>query len=289
MVLKIFFLIVVFLELLSAGILNKDYYVNSNDINLSQIVSDISSDVVLYSFDEGKYTKRVKSTDLIEKLKSYGYDSYTSKSNYVKFTKKSPIDIKKIEKYIKEFYKRIYPTIDIKQISIMPRAYIESLPNKYIINIQAKNSLYNYGTLYIKTQEQKKIFFDYTIDASVDVLVAKNNIKRDTELSVINCIKKSIILDRFRATPLENLQNGSVQSKVSIKEGSIITLRDIQKLSVVKRGSFVTTTLKSDGISLSFSGKAETDGIVGDIITVQKSDGKKLKVLVTGRNMAEVQ
>jgi|FLOH01.1.fsa_nt_gi flagellar basal body P-ring formation protein FlgA len=289
MLLKIFFFIVIFLELLFGNTLNKDYYVNSNDINLSQIIPHVNSDAVLFSFEQGKYTKRVKSKDLIKDLKSYGYGTYTSKSNYIKFTKKSPIDTSKIKKYIKDFYKKIYPSIDIKQIFIMPRTYIESLPHEYLINIQKKNSLYNHGTLYIKTKQQKKIFFDYTIDANVDVYVAKNNIKRDTELSAINCVKKSIILDKFRATPLQNLKNNAVQTKISIRHGNIITLRDIRKLSVVKRGSFVTTILNSDGMSLSFSAKAETEGMLGDIITVQKSDGKKIKVRVTGRNMAEVQ
>ena len=166
---------------------------------------------------------------------------------------------------------------------------MESLPDEYIINIQSKNSLFNYGTLYIKTKQQKKIFFDYTISANVDVYVAKNNIKRGTELSAVNCTKKSIILDRFRATPLQNLKNGAVQTKTSIKLGKVITLRDIRKLSIVKRGSYVTIILDGQGMILSFSAKAQNEGRLGDIITVQKSDGKKLKVRVTGRNMAEVQ
>ncbi len=95
MLLKIFFFIVIFLELLSGNTLNKDYYVNSNDINLSQIIPHVNSDAVLFSFEQGKYTKRVKSKDLIKDLKSYGYGTYTSKSNYIKFTKKSPIDTSK--------------------------------------------------------------------------------------------------------------------------------------------------------------------------------------------------
>lgn len=289
MLFKTFLFIAVFLELLFGNTLEKDYYVSSNDINLSQIVLHVSSDRVLFSFEQGKYTKRVKSKDLIKELKSYGYDGYTAKDNYIKFTKKSPIDTSKIKKYIIDFYKKIYPTIDIKEIFVMPRTYIESLPNEYIVNIQENDSLFNHGTLYIKIKEQKKIFFDYTISASLDVYIAKNDIKRDTELSALNCTKKSIILDKFRATPLQDLNNNTLQSKAGIKMNSIITFRDIRQLSIVKRGSYVTTMLDEDGIVLSFSAKAETDGRLGDIIAVQKSDGKKLKVRITGKNMAEVQ
>ena len=171
----------------------------------------------------------------------------------------------------------------------MPRSYIESFEDEYTPNLQVKNSLLNHGTLYIKTNQQKKIFFDYTIDAKIDVYIAKNNIKKDTELSPLNCIKKSIILDKLKAMPLEHLPDHALQSKTNIRSGSILTTKDIRKLYLIKRGSYVNTTLNERGMVISFSAKAENNGKLGAIITVQTDDGKKLKVRVTGKNMAEVQ
>jgi flagella basal body P-ring formation protein FlgA len=288
MLLKIFFLFTVFFELLFSNSLNSDYYVNSNDINLSVIVPDVKKDIILFSILQGKYTKRVKSKDLIKQLKFIGYDSYTSESNYIKFTKKSPIDISKIKKHIEEFYNNAYKNIEIKQISIVPRSYIKSLPDEYIIDIQKRNSLRNYGILYIKTKEQKKIFFDYTISAKVNVYIAKQRIKRDVKLSTINCTKKSIILDKFRDIPLQTLPEEAIQSKKQIRRGDIITLRDIRKLSLVKRGSYVNVTLNSANMIISFSAIAQQDAKLDDIITVQKNDGQKLKVRVIGKNTAEM-
>jgi flagella basal body P-ring formation protein FlgA len=288
MLLKTFLLIVVFLELLLSNTLNKEYFINSRDIKLSQIIPHAKKDVILFSLEEGKHTKRVKSKDLIKLLKNKGYDSYTSKSNYIQFTKRSPIDISKIKKSIIRFYQKAYKDIEIKQISIMPRNYLESLPKNYVTNIQKKSVLYNHGTLYIKTKQNKKIFFDYNIDASLSVYVAKDDIKRDVELSAINCVKKSIILNRFRDVPIINIYNNTIQTKKPIKSGNVITIRDIQKLSLVKRGSDVTTVLNTEGITLSFSTKAQKDGKLGDTITVKNSNGKKFTVKVIGKNMTEV-
>ena len=285
---KIFFLLIVFIGLLHASNFNKNYYISTNDINLSIIVPHVSKDIILYSLNTKKHTKRIKSKHLIKKLKLYGYDSFTSKYSYIKFTKLSPINTSKIKNYIKEIYSKTYLDIKIKNISIFTRSYISSLPQNYTINMQEKSSLYKDGTLYIKTAKNKKIFFDYNIDATINVYVTKHRIKRGTELSLLNCVKKNIILNKFKSKPIQNLQKNTIQSKKSIKTGDVITFRDIQKLSIVKRGSFVTIILKEKGIALSFSAKAKSNAKLGDTITVQRSNGKKLRVVVIGKNMAEV-
>jgi flagella basal body P-ring formation protein FlgA len=47
-------------------------------------------------------------------------------------------------------------------------------------------------------------------------------------------------------------------------------------------------SLYGDNMAITFSAKALQDGKVNDIIKVQKSDGKRLKVKVIGKNRAEM-
>ena len=50
------------------------------------------------------------------------------------------------------------------------------MPAKFKVKIQSKSHLKNSGTLPIKTQKRKQIFFDYKIDASLFVFKARKNI-----------------------------------------------------------------------------------------------------------------
>lgn len=285
---KLLFIILLSLQLHADKILDSTYYIDSDDINISYIIPEIKNDIKLFKFDKRRYTKRIKSRELIQILNSYNLRGYSSSSRYIKFVKKSPIDNSRIKEAIKDYYELEYDEIEIKDIVIEPRGYIKSLPKRYEVTMTKKSYLSKSSTIHIKTPKNRKIFFDYTISADIPVYVAKNNIRRGTELSLINSAKKSIILDKFRAKPIQKLNKGSIESKQRIKAGNVITQRDVEKLTFIKRGSIVSISLNSDNIFIGFMAKALQNGKLNDIITVQKNDGKKLKVRVTGRNKAEM-
>ena len=171
----------------------------------------------------------------------------------------------------------------------MPRGYIESLTDTYIVKIQRDNHLSRSGTLYVKTTDNKKIFFDYQVEAEVSVYIARKKIKRENELSLVNCKKKSIILDKFDAMPIQKLQQSMFQSKHQIREGTVITARDIEQLSIVKRDSIVSVILDEKNIAISFGAKALQDGKLDDTITIQKNNKQRLKAKVIGKNRVEIQ
>ena len=286
--LRFVFLLLLITQLYAQKELASHYYVDSSQIKLSDIIPNVSNDTQLYEITEGRYSKRVKSKELIKLLQSLGYRDYRSKHSYTKFEKKSPIDLTKIEQYVKNYFQKRYLNIQIKDIKIHPRGYIQSLDHEYIIKMPKKSELHKNGTLAVKLKNNKQIFFDFFIDAKVEVYVAKNDIKRKEELSFRNTIKKSIILDKFKALPVQTITQGTLQSKFHIQEGHVLTLRDVEIISLVKRGAMVNVTLYNAGISISFAAKALQSGKNGDTITVQKSNGKKIKVVVTGRNRVEI-
>jgi len=284
----IFILLLLTLQLNADKILKNTYYVKSNDIYISHIIKNPPSNKPLYKISFNKHTKRVKTKDLIQLLKKHGYRGYTSKSRYIKFIKKSPIDTSKISQYIKDYYLENYNQIDIQEIKVSPRIYMTSLPQEYTINIRKKNYLSRNGVVSIKTPKNKKIFFNYDVKADVSVYLSRVQIKKDVELSAINTIKKSIILEKFMAKPIQILEAHTIQGKRHIKKDKILTLRDVEILSIVKKNSYINVNLNSQNMSISFSAKALQNGKLGDTITVQKNSGKRLKVRVTGKNRAEI-
>ena len=289
MPLKILFLLLLSVSLFSDVYLKSNYYVKDRGVMLSTLVEGTKEDMQIFTINKNKHSKRVTSKKVLQILQSYGINDYKSKHSYIQFTKKSPINSEKIKNAIKKVYKEKYAYINIKRITVEPRSYTITLPKHYETILKSKSHLSNNGTLYIKTDNKKKIFFNYKIDAKIVVYEAKKDIKRNVELSNVNSKKKSIILDKFRAMPLQNMQKGTLQSTHNIKRGTILTARDAQGLYLVKRGSNVNVTLNSSNLAISFSAEALQNGRFADIITVMKRNGKKVKVRVTGKRRAEVQ
>ncbi len=285
---KFIFLLLLTLGLNAETILNSTYYVLSNDIYISAIIENAPRNRLIYKIAPSRYTKKVKSKELIKILKENGYRNISSKSRYVKFIKKSPIDTSKITQYIREYYLKKYAQIDIKEIIVEPRGYITSMPLEYSIDIRKKNYLSRSGVVSIKTPQNKRIFFNYDINADVWIYLSRKQIKKDVELSALNTTKKSIALDKFMAKPVQNLRARTFQAKHHIKKERIITSRDVEMLNLVKKHSRINVNLNSKNMSISFSAKALQSGKLDDIITVQKNNGKRLKVRVIGKNRAEI-
>ncbi len=284
---KILFLLFITLELFSIT-LNKTYYVNSSNIKLLDLIPDAKYDVTLYKIDDGKYTKRVRVNALKKELSKHGFNSLKSSGSYVKFIKKSPIDTSKIRLEIKENYISKYPNIKIKSITVFPRGYLKSIPKNYEVILPKKAYLSKKGTISIKTLENKKIFFDYLIDAKIDVYLSKFKIKKGEKLSTFNTIRTTINFNKFKALPIDIKYINTSQIKFHTKKEAIITTKNIEGLTLIKKGSIVNVTLENKNLNISFSAKSLQNGKLQDIITVKKSDGKKFLVKVIGKNQVEM-
>ena len=256
---------------------------------LSDIVHvNKENDKKLFTIDQSRHSKRVKKDKLLQILKQNGFDQYTAKSSYIQFTKKSPIDTTKIKKKIRQFYQNKYQEIQISSITLMPLHYLSELPNSYTVHLNKRAYLMNKGVVHIKTLDNKKIFFQYHIKATLPVITARVDIKKESEIQRLNTRKKSIMLNKFRAMPLQSLHVSEYQAKHNIKADTILTKRDVLGLYLVKRGANVNVNLKSQGISIFFSAKALQNGRLGDTISVRKNNTKSLRVVVTGKNKAEI-
>jgi len=266
--------------------LQSTYYIDSDDIYISHIIKDPPRNKKIYKITEGKYTKRVKSQELLKILKENGYRDIVAETSYVKFIKASPINTSKIVNHLKLYYQRHYKNIEIKGIKIQSRGFLESLPKDYIVEIRDNSFLSKNGILSIKTPKNKKIYFNFMVDAKVFVYTTRETLARATPLSALNTIKKSIILDRFMAKPIEELEAKPLESRHHLPKDSIITTRDIEILSMIKRNQSVNVSMDSKNMSITFSARALKDAKMGDTIMVEKANGTRLKVVVVGKNRA---
>jgi flagella basal body P-ring formation protein FlgA len=269
--------------------LEDTYYVDDRSVNASIITKDTKNEFSILNIDANSYVEKIKSKELIKLLSDHGFKNYNTKRSYINFILKSPIDTELLKLKLKEYYEKNYENIEIEEISIEPRSYTQTLPKNYILNIRNRDFLSKNGIVNIKTQDDKKIFFDYSIRAKVVVYVSNKVIKKESQISLQDYIKKSIPLDRFRARPIQDLQKTTLQARRHIPKDTILTQNDIELFDVVKRDAMINVTMSQDGMDITFSAKALQDAKVDDIIKVQNSNAKVLKVRVTGTDKAELE
>ncbi|WP_373071058.1 flagellar basal body P-ring formation chaperone FlgA [Sulfurimonas sp.] len=287
MVLKTVLFLLLSLNIYALEYIKQTYYIDSHDINSSLFFKN-QKNIKLYEIPNHKYSLRIKRSQLKKLFIDNGFKNFSIESNYIYFELNSPIDTSKIETFLINHYKTKYQHINIKKVSVNPRSYMPYLPDTYTVDIRDRNHLSNEGVLSIEDNQNKKYFFNYTIDADLNVLKAKKNISRDEELSMFNCKTQLVKLEKFRAMPLQKLQQSKFQAKYRLKADTHITRRDVKKLNLVKRDTQVTVFVNNSGMSISFAAKALQSGKLNDIITVQKSDGKRLKARVVAKQRVEI-
>lgn len=272
-----------------AFILHDTYHIDSTNIKLQTIVPHAKYDITLYKIDRNRHSKKIKTADLLAILLKHGFEPTQTKSRYVRFIQKSPVKTLKIENFILNAYKQKYSGIKIHSLRLTPRGYIKSIPLKYTIKMPKRFFLRNKGTLSIKTLQNKQIFFDYLIDANLWIYISRYKTQKGEKLSALNSTKKKIRLDKLKALPVNVKQLNTTQFKRRLKADTVITIRDIEALNLVKKGDQVLVTINDNNINISFSAKALQSGKLRDIITVQKSNKKRLKVQIIGKNKVKMQ
>ncbi|MCW8837611.1 MAG: flagellar basal body P-ring formation chaperone FlgA [Thiovulaceae bacterium] len=287
MLFKLFFLFLLSINIYALEHIKQTYYIDSHNIN-STLFFKNKKNILLYTIPQQSHSLRIKRQQLQQLLKENGFKDFKISSRYVYFEINSPINTAKIELFLKEHYEQKYKKINIIDIKVRPRAYMEKLPKNYTIDIRRRNHLSKDGVVSIEDNYHKKFFFNYLIDANIDVVQAKNKIKKDEELSKINSEIKTIKFEKFRAMPLQYIPTSEYQVKHHIKAHKTITLRDVEKLALVKKGQSVSVWLNNSGISISFVAKALQSGKLNDIITVQKNNGKRLKAKVVAKQKVEL-
>ncbi len=269
--------------------LQSNYFISHNYVALSDIVTDVQNDVKLFTIDATRHTKRIKSKTLLAILNSHGYKEYSSKHSYIQFTQKSPINTSKIALSVKKNFMSHYKEIKFIAITIHPRTYLLELPKYYEVQLPKNAYLKNRGVLFIKTEDNKKIFFNFAVKATLPVIVATKQLKRGDELSRLNCKKKSIMLDKFHSMPLQKMPIQKYEARHRIKKETVLTLYDVLGLELVKRGEYVNVSTQDGRISISFAAKANQNGRLGDTIQVINMHKKRIKAVVIGKNRAEIQ
>jgi flagella basal body P-ring formation protein FlgA len=137
----------------------------------------------------------------------------------------------------------------------------------------------------------RTIFPKVSIQVYQQVLVAKAPIPRGaTPTTADVALERKAIDPNVYTQPMRSLEGlAGAQAVRNLAAGTVLTAQLFKIPPVVKQGSIVTVTLLSGEMTLITSGKARSNGSVGQIIKVLNMDSKReFSARVTGPDKVEV-
>ncbi len=289
MLLRLLFLAAVSLPLFATMQLRHEYHFTKHKVYSTTLFPGIKNKFILFNINNNRTKYRVKSSKIKKLFNKHNLELDLGKVRYVTFIKESPINTSALSSEIKKRYESFYPNLHVNRVLVSPRNYLKRLSPDFQLILHNKNLKRSHGVFSIKTSKKERIFFDYEIEATIDIYVALHPLNRGDALSPLNAIKKQIQFDTFNALPLNHINTKEYRLKRSIKKNHILTERDIEAYPIVKKGNTVLVELKSGSIVLEFTAVASQDGSKNDIISIQKKDGRRIKAKVIAPGRVEIQ
>lgn len=125
-------------------------------------------------------------------------------------------------------------------------------------------------------QKRLKVFFTFSINASIDALSASNNIKTGEIITNNNSQITQLHIDRNMQLPVSLSIINEYSAKSFIPNGSIITQTKITPKIIVKKGDIVEVSYSDNNINIIFNAEALENGAKGESIKAQSLQGDKV-------------
>jgi len=285
---KFLFLLAFFVNL-NGYELAENYSYRNTVIHSTDLFPEISQKFEILKIPSDKEQYRVDAKVIAKTFELNGITLDISKIRYVNFTKHSPVDFTPLKIQLETMLHEYYPSIRIEEITIIPRGYLSSLPKEVRGVFDDRFYQHASGTFYILDGQGLRRYLDYSVRATVSVLHTTQKISRRERLSGFNTLLKPIPFVSFKDKPLTALPDSPSRFRSNLKPGQPLTLRNIETVPLVLKNEKVIVEVRNESVVVEFGATATQEGLLYDIITIQKSDGKRAKAKVIGENRVELQ
>jgi len=268
--------------------LAKNYEYDKNIIYSDDLFPEIPKKFEILKIPSDSDHYRLDALIIAKAFELNGITIDTTKTRYVNFTKRSPVDFTPLREQLEKMFKERYPTIDINQTTISSRGYLAALPK----NVQGKFDERFYqnatGTFYYFDNQGIRHYLDYTIRAMIGILHVSQKVSRKERLSGFNTILKPIPFTSFKDIPLTSMPEQPARFRSNLKAGQLLTVRNIETVPLVLKNEKIIVEVHDEGVIVEIGATATQEGSLYDIITILKNDGKRAKAKVIGENRVEL-
>jgi flagellar basal body P-ring formation protein FlgA len=124
----------------------------------------------------------------------------------------------------------------------------------------------------------------------VRVVVPAHDIARGTTLSEADLVFATVNGDVMNGTVTAKGDLVGMQARRMLRTGETVRLEDVRRPVLVGKGSTVTMMFEAPGIVLTASGKALSEGGLGETVTVQNpASFRQISAVVTGPGQVRAQ
>jgi flagella basal body P-ring formation protein FlgA len=200
----------------------------------------------------------------------------------------------RLAQYLTGKFTQLYPKISIDNITIkryspLPREFEKyKLSYMNITDSSLKREKGSVSAIFLYGRKKRKLYYHFNIDATVEVLRANQYIQKGKTISDDLVDFVPIKLTNFYQIPITEHYLNRYRARTTLVEGKILTTRHVTKVTDVKRGDMLSTTLRDGGVSVTFQAKALKDAYIGDIIKVKRNHKNFFHVKVTSSTTAVV-
>lgn len=289
------FLKILFLSLLTASsfyalALKSEYSIEDLDFNASTVDPLLTNDFLIYRFDTNRHKKTFTSSRLIKTFEEHGIELEDKSRGIVHVRRSSSVQFGPILRKIKDHYHHYFPDMHIEDISIRPSSFIDVLPQHYELIFKPNAHLHSRSSFKIFSKEEKTSYFiSYEIQAKMKLFKARHNINRGKILTRKDLLYADETLERFLDLPVEVISQAPVRLKKRLVEGNILYQDDIELIPSVLKNMPVNVRFISGKVHLEFQATSLDDAGTGEYIYIKKTDGKRLKAKVIGKNLVEIE
>lgn len=187
------------------------------------------------------------------------------------------LHIEKIKKYTKSQFLKTYPNMHIDTLTIngyskLPREFEKyKLSDIYISDNNLKREKGTISATYTNGDKKRKLYYHFKMTALVDVLRTNQYIQKGKTITDNLVEFVTIKFTNFYQIPITAYYLNKYRARTSLVEGKILTTRHITKITSVKRGDKLSTTLRDGGVIVTFQTEALKDAYIGDIIKVKRN------------------
>lgn len=180
------------------------------------------------------------------------------------------------------------------EVSSLPKEITSLNDEKLIINKDAELKIkgdFIYLPVKIKRNSGKYVNSVVTLKVKLykQVYTAIKVIQKGSLIDESDLMLLEVDVSGLRSEPITNFRdNKKYRAKVTIKDGTIIEANNVEELPLVLIGDVVKAIKNTGTVTISFMAKSKDEGKIGEIIRIQREDGKTFKAKIESKEIVTI-
>ncbi|MBL0702705.1 MAG: flagellar basal body P-ring formation protein FlgA [Sulfurospirillum sp.] len=278
----------------SKSITIKPHYCVNENLKLNSTFFGATESFEIITIPKTRTNFTVPSLYIKNPFEKKSYDVIDSSTGVVTFERFCNLAGKKdeIAQAVLLEFEKLYPCIDAKLPTIKPSSPLPFDFKAYkLIKVNLKQSSFrrknaSFQAVFQTPNNNKSIYFKFTINAFVDIFKAKHKLHNDTILSEDDYKKVSVKLDKLPSKIITCSMPKDLMTKNYISANSILTTNKFTHKKEILRGTAIQAYLKEGMLVLEIKAKVLKNGNIGDIVKIKTDNGKLFKAKLISKNKA---